>query len=69
MYIEKLNEFNLLKEDVAEVGLQSQSLDSEKRRLVHLIKFLKDPYDVCEFIIALLFLNVSIKEMYQIICA
>ena len=68
MYIEKLNEFNLLKEDVAEASLQSQSLDSEKRRLVHLIEFLKDPYDACEFIIALLSLNVSIKEIYQINC-
>ena len=66
--IEKLNEFNLLKEDVAKVGLQYQSADSEKRRLIHLIEFLKDPFDVCEFIIVLLFLNVSIEEMYQIIC-
>ena len=63
--IEKLNEFNLLKEDV---GLQYQSADSEKRRVIHLIEFLKDPFDVCEFIIVLLFLNVSIEEMYQIIC-
>ena len=29
------------------------------------MEFLKDPYDVCEFMIALLSLNVSIKEMYH----
>ena len=39
MEIQKLNEFNLLKDEVAEVGLQSQRLDSEKRRLVHLIEY------------------------------
>ena len=38
-------------------------------KLVHLIEFLKDPYDVWEFIIALLSLNVSTEEMYQIICS
>ena len=43
-------------------------MDSEKRRLVHLIEFLKDLYDVGEFIIALLSWNVSTAEMYQIIC-
>ena len=52
MDIEKLNEFNLFKEDVAEVGLQSQSLDGEKRRLIYYIEFLEDPHDVCKFIIA-----------------
>ena len=31
--IQKLSEFNLLKEDVEVVGQQCQSLDSEKRRL------------------------------------
>ena len=44
------------------------SLDSEKRRMVHLIQFLKEPYHFWEFIIALLSLNVSIEKMYQIIC-
>ena len=39
MEIQKLNEFNLLKDEVAEVGLQSQRLDSEKRRLVHLTEY------------------------------
>ena len=42
-------------------------MDSEKRRLIHSIEFLKDPYNVCEFIIALLSLNVSIEEMHQVI--
>ena len=51
MDIEKLNEFNLFKEDVAEVGLQNQSLDGEKRRLIYYIEFLEDPQDVCKFII------------------
>ena len=50
MDIEELGEFNLLKEYVKEVGLQRQSLDSEQRRLVYLIEFLKDPYDIVEFI-------------------
>ena len=36
-------------------------MDGEKRRLVHSIEFVKDPYNVCEFIIALLSLNVSIE--------
>ena len=40
MDIAKLNEFNVLKGDVAEVGQQSQSLDSEKRRLVNLTEYL-----------------------------
>ena len=40
-------------------------MDSEKRRLVDLIEFSKEPYDVCEFIIALLSLYISIEEMYQ----
>ena len=61
--IEKFNEFDLLKESVQEVWLQSQRLDSEKNRLVHLNEFLKDRY-VWEFIITLLSLNVSIEEMY-----
>ena len=61
--IEKFNEFDLLKEGVQEVWLQSQRLDSEKNRLVHLNEFLKDRY-VWEFIITLLSLNVSIEEMY-----
>ena len=42
--IEKFNEFDLLKESVQEVWLQSQRLDSEKNRLVHLNEFLKDRY-------------------------
>ena len=66
MNIEKLNEFNFLKDDVENVW--QQSLDSEKRRLVHLIEFLKDPYDVWDIMIALLSLNLSMKEMYPIIC-
>ena len=40
MDIAKLNEFNVLKGDVAEVWQQSQSLDSEKRRLVNLTEYL-----------------------------
>ena len=42
-------------------------MDGEERRLVYSIGFLKDPYDVCELIIALLSLNVTIEEMYQVI--
>ena len=61
--IEKFNEFNLLKEGIQEVWLQSQWLDSEKNRMVHLNEFLMDRY-VWEFIITLLSLNVSIEEMY-----
>ena len=34
-------------------------------RLVHSIEFLKDPYRFCEFIIALLSLNISIEEMHR----
>ena len=49
------------------LGKQCQSLNSEKRILVHLTEFFKEPYDVCEFIIALLSLNVSREEIYQII--
>ena len=67
MDVEKLNEFNFLKEDVEEVGEQSQSLGNDKRRLVHLTEFLKNPYDVCEFIIFPLSLNVTIEEIYQVI--
>ena len=67
MDVEKLNEFNFLKEDVEEVGERSQSLDNKKRRLVHLTEFLKNPYDVCEFIIFSLSLNVTIEEIYQVI--
>ena len=59
MNIKKLNEFNLLKEEVEKFG----------KVLVHLIQFLKDPNDACEFIIALLPLNVSTEEMYHIICS
>ena len=36
-------------------------------RLVHSTEFLKDPYRFCEFIIALLSLNISIEEMHPII--
>ena len=42
-------------------------MDSEKGRLVHSIEFLKNQYDFCEFVIALLSLNISIEEMYQVI--
>ena len=42
-------------------------LDS-KKRLVHLIEFLKDQYGVYEFIIDLLSLNAISQEIYQIIC-
>ena len=65
--IEKLNQFNLLKKE-DEFGKQSQNLDSENWRLVHIIDLLKNPDDVHEFIITLLSLNVSIEEIYQIIC-
>ena len=41
-------------------------MDSEKRRLVHLIEFFKDLNDVWESIIALLSLNVSTEEIYQV---
>ena len=51
MVNEELNEFNLLKEDIEEVWYQCKSFNIWKRRLVHLIDFLKDSYDVCEFII------------------
>ena len=51
------------------LGKQCQSLNSEKRILVHLTEFFMEPYDVCEFIIALLSLNVSREETYQIICS
>ena len=50
------------------LGKQCQSLNSEKRILVHLTEFFMEPY-VCEFIIALLSLNVSREETYQIICS
>ena len=42
-------------------------MDSEQGRLVHSIEFLKNQYDFCEFVIALLSLNISIEEMYQVI--
>ena len=65
--IEKLNQFNLLKKE-DEFGKQSQNLGSENWRLVHIIDLLKNPDDVHEFIITLLSLNVSVEEIYQIIC-
>ena len=69
MDIEKLNEFILIKEEFEEVEWQShQSLDSENRRLLHLIEVLKNPTDVFQLIFALLSLNVSIEKIYQIIC-
>ena len=62
MDIERVNEFNLLTEKVKEFGQQSRSLDSENKRLEDLIETLKDPTDVCEFIIVLLsLLNASKK--------
>ena len=60
--IEKLSQFNLLKKDIEEVWWQIQSLNSRKRRLVHLTEVLKDPCHVCESIITLLSLNVSIED-------
>ena len=45
MNIEKLNEFNFLKEDVDKFGWKSYSSYSEKRRFVHSIEFLKDSFD------------------------
>ena len=42
--IKKFNEFSLLKEGVQEVRLQSQWLDSQKNRMVHLNEFLMDRY-------------------------
>ena len=69
MDIVKLNEFILIKEEFEEVEWQShQSLDSENRRLLHLIEVLKNPTDVFQLIFALLSLNVSIEKIYQIIC-
>ena len=41
-------------------------MDIGKRRLVHPIEFLKDPYDFCEFVIALLSLNVSIDKISMV---
>ena len=41
-------------------------MDSEKRRLVHPIEILKDPYDFCEFIIPLLSLDLSIEEISMV---
>ena len=62
MDIERVNEFNLLKEEVKVFGQQSKSLDSENKRLEDLIETLKNQTDVCEFIIVLLsLLNASKK--------
>ena len=63
MDIERVNEFNLLKEEVKEFGQQSKSLDSENKRSEDLIETLKDPIDVCEFIIVLLSLLNARKKI------
>ena len=52
----KLNEFNLLKKEIEEYGLQRKNLDNQNRRLEHTI--LNDS-NVCECIIALYFFNVN----------
>ena len=49
-----------------EVGQQFKNLDSDSRRLEHLIEFFNDATDVFEFVIALLSLHVSIDKMYQV---
>ena len=64
MDIEKLNEFNLLKEDVEKLGNKAK-LWIVKMRLAHLIEFLKGPY-VWEFTIALLPLNASMKKNFKL---
>ena len=52
----KLNEFNLLKKEIEEYGLQRKNLDNQNRRSEHTI--LNDS-NVCECIIALYFFNVN----------
>ena len=63
MDIERVNEFNLLKEEVKVFGQQSKSLDSENKRLEDLIETLKNQTDVCEFIIVLLSLLKASKKI------
>ena len=63
MDIERVNEFNLLKEEVKVFGQQSKSLDSENKRLKDLIETLKNQTDVCEFIIVLLSLLKASKKI------
>ena len=67
MKIEKPDEVNLLKKVAQEVVQQSKKLNSDNRRLEHLIEFLKGATDVFELTIALLSLNISIEKMYQVI--
>ena len=43
-------------------------MDGEKGKLADSTAFLRDPNDVCEFIIPLLVLTVNIEKRYQIIC-
>ena len=45
MDIVKLKDFNLLKKEAEEFGQQSKTLDSENRKLEHLVEILKDPND------------------------
>ena len=59
----RVNEFNLLKEEVKVFGQQSKSLDSENKRLEDLIETLKNQTDVCEFIIVLLSLLKASKKI------
>ena len=54
----KLNEFNLLKKEIEEYGLQRKNLDNQNRRLEHTVEILNDS-NVCECIIALYFFNVN----------
>ena len=61
--IERVSEFDLLKEEVKEFAQQGKSSDSENNRLEDLVETLKDPIDVCEFIIALLSLLNAYEKM------
>ena len=68
MESEKLNEFSLLKELTVRKLDKKPKFGQGKNRLFYLVKYLKDPYDVYEFIIALLSLNIIKEGMYQIFC-
>ena len=58
----------MLKKKVEEFGQQSKNLDSKKRRLEHFAETLKDPNDVSECIITLLYLlNLSKEKIDQVI--
>ena len=66
MNIEKLNEFNFLKEDVDKLGERAIVRIVKKGDLYIQLNFWRIHLIFCELLIALLSLNLSTEEMYQL---